>query len=165
MPTPAPPTTVPAFPLDKVVQARQAIKDARTTKRHAWEKEDLALEEDQHKLDMLLLQMLNAQGASSIATGYGTVIRSLKLKPSAADWGAIWEWMKENDAADLLERRLKTAFIKEYMEAHKTVDAEGRETQGPPPPGINILREYEVSVRRPTAKTASGGSPTEQGEE
>jgi hypothetical protein len=140
--------------LDRVVQARQAIKDARTVKRHAWEKEDLVLEESQKKLDQFILSILNANGASSIATEHGTAIRSLKLKPSAADWNAIWEWMKANDAAELLERRLKTTFIKEYMEEH----------DGAIPPGINVLREYEVTVRRPR-DPAPGGSPAGQGEE
>jgi hypothetical protein len=145
----------PAFPLDRVVQARQAIKDARTVKRHAWEKEDLALEEDQKKLDTLLLDMLNKNGASSIATEHGTVIRSLKLKPSAADWGAIWAWAVANNGFEIVEKRLKAAFIKEYMD----------ENDGAIPPGINVHREYEVSVRRPTAKPTSGGSPAAQGEE
>lgn len=144
---PNPPTTV---PLDRIVQARQAIKDARTVKRHAWEKEDLALEDDQKKLDMLLLGRLNEQGATSIATPHGTVIRSLKLKPSAADWSAIWEWViADASRGELMERRLKTAFIKEYMEAN----------DGAIPPGINLHREYEVSVRRPTSNKPASGSP------
>lgn len=150
------PQTPITIPLDRVVQARQAIKDARTIKRHAWEKEDIALEEDQKKLDVLLLQLLNQQGASSIATEHGTVIRSLKLKPSAADWGAIWDWIVQDPArGELLERRLKTAFIKEHME----------QNNGAIPPGINLHREYEVSVRRPNNKSASGGSPAEQDEQ
>jgi hypothetical protein len=146
--------TAPMFPLDRIVQARQAIKDARTVRRHAYEKEDLILEEDQKKLDMLLLDMLNQQGASSIATEDGTVIRSLKLKPSAADWSAIWAWiMQDATRGELLERRLKTAFIKEYME----------ENNNAIPPGINVHREYEVSVRRPTnSKPASAASDSEE---
>lgn len=147
----------PQFPIDRVVQARQAIKDARTVKRHAWEQDDLALEADQNQLDMVLLNILNTQGASSIATEHGTAIRSLKLKPSAADWGAIWDWIVEDPArGELLERRLKTGFIKEYMD----------QNDGAIPPGINLHREYEVSVRRPTAaKPTPGGSPAAQGEE
>lgn len=136
----------PSVTVDRVVQARQAIKDARTVKRHAWEKEDLDLEADQKQLDLVLLQLLNQQGASSIATEHGTVIRSLKLKPSAADWSAIWEWIVQDPArGELLERRLKTAFIKEYMEANNNAI----------PPGINVHREYEVSVRRPTGKPSA----------
>lgn len=146
-------SSAPMFPIDRVVQARQAIKDARTVKRHAWEKEDLALEEDQKKLDVLLLQLLNQQGASSIATDHGTVIRSLKLKPSAADWAAIWEWIVQDPArGELLERRLKTAFIKEYMEANNNAI----------PPGINVHREYEVSVRRPTSAKPNAANDSEE---
>lgn len=142
------------FSIDRIVQARQAIKDARTVKRHAWEKEDLALEEDQHKLDMVLLNILNQQGATSIATEHGTAYRSLKLKPSAADWGAIWAWAVANNGFEIVEKRLKATFIKDYME----------QNNGAIPPGINVHREYEVAVRRPTAKPTSGGSPTDQGE-
>lgn len=126
--------------LAQVVQAYNAIRDARTVRRHAYEKEDLLLEEDQNKLKVVMLQILAAQGAKSIATDSGTIIRSEKIKPSAADWGAIWDWMKENNAPDLVERRLKTTFIREYMEEHG----------GQIPPGINVHREYEVTVRRPS---------------
>ena len=152
----ATPATLPTIPIDRVVQARQAIKDARTVKRHAWEAEDLALEEDQHKLDMLLLNLLNQQGAQSISTEHGTVYRSLKLKPSAADWGAIWDWIVADPArGEIMEKRLKAAFIKQFME----------DNDGAIPPGVNIHREYEVAVRKPTAKPTSGGSPADQGEE
>ena len=133
--------------IDDVVRARQAIKDIRTVKRHAWEAEDADLEADQNRLDSYLLERLNALGASSVATDHGTAYRSLRIKPSAADWGAIWEWMKKNDAAELLERRLKSGFIKDYMEEH----------DGALPPGINVHREYVVAVRRPTKTPESGG--------
>lgn len=137
-----------AINIGRVVQARQAIKDARTVARHAWETADAALEADQDKLDTLMLSILNEQGASSIKTDFGTAIRTEKLKPSAADWNAIWTWMKENDAPDLVERRLKTTFIKQYMDEH----------ENRLPPGINVHREYEVSVRRPT----SAGTTTDE---
>lgn len=132
-----------AINMDRMVEAYNAIRDARTVKRHAWEKADLALEEEQLTLKRFMLNHLNNNGAKSIATDHGTVYRTEKLKPSAADWTAIWTWMQENDGMDLLERRLKTTFIKTYMD----------ENDGAIPPGINVHREYEVSVRR--ANTAS----------
>lgn len=127
------------IPIDRVVEAHNAIRDARTAKRHAWEEEDAKLEADQHKLKVLLLDVLNQNGAKSIATAQGTIYRREVVKPSAADWGAIWDWMKKNDAPDLVERRLKVKFITDYQE----------ENGGQLPPGINVHREYEVSVRRP----------------
>lgn len=139
----APKTPLPAS-LSRIVQAYSAIRDARTAKRQAWEKEDTALEEDQHKLKVLMLELLNATGAKSINTDYGTVYRSEKVKPSAADWTAIYGWIAENpERFELLEKRLKSTFVKDFME----------ENEGAVPPGVNVHREFEVSVRRPTTSS------------
>lgn len=137
--------------IEDIVQVYMAIRDARTAKRHAWEKADAELEEDQTKLRAYLLSQLNATGAQSVKTAMGTVYRSEKLKPSAADWGAINRWVVENDGFDIYEKRLKSGFIKEYMEANN----------GAVPPGVNVHREFEVSVRRPTAS----GKPSSDEEE
>ncbi len=135
----APKSPLPAN-ISKIVQAYSAIRDARTAKRHAWEAEDLALEEDQNKLKVMMLELLNATGAKSINTDHGTVFRTEKIKPSAADWTAVYEWITANpERFELLEKRLKSTFVKEYMEEH----------EGAAPPGVNVHREFEVSVRRP----------------
>lgn len=125
--------------LDRVVQAHNAIRDARAAKRKVFDTEDALLEADQHKLKVWMLDILNKTGAKSVVTDQGTVYRREVLKPSAADWGAIWEWAKDNDGFDIVERRLKAGFIKEFMEAN----------EGRLPPGVNVHREFEVSVRRP----------------
>lgn len=138
--------------MDRVVGAFNAIRDARTVARHAWEEKDAAMEADQQQLKALMLDLLNQTGAKSIATEVGTVYRTEKIKPSAADWGAIWDWAVANNGFEIVEKRLKATFIKQYMD----------ENNGALPPGINVHREYEVSVRRPN--TASGGSG-QQGEE
>lgn len=59
--------------------------------------------------------------------------------------------MADPERFELMEKRVKSTFVKEYM------DANG----GQPPPGINVHQEYEISVRRPTS--APGGSPADQG--
>ena len=128
--------------LNQVVQAYSAIRDARTVKRHAWEAEDLALEEDQNKLKVLMLSTLNSIGGQSIRTEAGTIFRTEKLKPSAADWNVVYAWiMADPERFELLEKRLKPTFVKQFME----------ENTGAIPPGVNVHREYEVSVRRPSA--------------
>ncbi len=129
--------------LDNVVQAYNAIRDARTARRHKYEAEDLELENQQLTLKRFMLDLLNKNGAQSIKTAAGTVFRSERTKVSGADWSAIWDWAKANDAMDIFERRLKATFINEYAEANG----------GAVPPGINVHREFEVSVRRPSASS------------
>ena len=148
--TAAPSTPLPS--LDKLVQAYKAIGDARTVKRHQWEEEDQKLEAGQLKIRAAILQIMNATGASSIRTDHGTAIRSFKTKPSVADWSAVYAWiMADPERFELMEKRVKSTFVKEYMDANN----------GQPPPGINVYQEYEISVRRPTS--APGGSPADQG--
>ena len=135
-----------AINLDRVVQAYNAIKDARTVKRHAWEAEDLALEQDQDKLKVLMLDLLNKLGGKSIATDHGTVYRTEKLRPSAADWTAVYDWIvADPERFELLEKRLKATFVKQFME----------DNEGAIPPGVNVHREYEVAVRRSSSAPSS----------
>lgn len=127
--------------LDRVVQAYNAIRDARTAKRHSWEKEDADLESDMAQLKCLMLDLLNRNGAKSIATDNGTVYRTEKIKPSAADWSTVYAWIVDDpDRFELLEKRLKPTFVRQFMD----------ENEGGLPPGVNVHREFEVSVRRPT---------------
>lgn len=140
--------------LDKLVQAYKAIGDHRTAKRHAWEAEDQQLEAGQIKIKAAILQVMNSTGATSIRTDHGTAIRTLKTKPSVADWTSVYDWiMADPERFELLEKRVKSTFVKQYMD----------ENDGQLPPGINVHQEYEISVRRPTS--APGGSPANQGEE
>lgn len=132
--------------LDRVVQTFNAIRDARTVRRHAFEAEDAKLEEQQNRLKAFLLDQLNNTGAKSIATDHGTIYRTEKIRPSAADWGAIYTWIVANNAFDILEKRLKSTFIKEFMDEH----------DGALPPGVNVHREFEVSVRRAGASNQGG---------
>lgn len=128
-----------AINLDRIVQAFTAIKDARTAKRHAWEAEDLQLEQDQDKLKALMLDTLNGLGGTSITTSHGTVYRTERVRPSAADWNSVYAWiMADPDRFELLEKRLKATFVKQFME----------DNAGAIPPGVNVYREYEVAVRR-----------------
>lgn len=125
--------------INRVTKAYLAIKAERTRQRHAWEEANAALEADEDKLKVLMLQMLNATGAKSIATEAGTIYRTERVKPSAADWTAVYSWiMADPERFELLEKRLKSTFVKQFMD----------ENEGNIPPGVNIHREFEVSVRR-----------------
>ncbi len=144
----------PQINLDKLVQVYRAISDHRAARKQAFDQEDAKLEVDQQRLKAAMLAIMNATGGESIRTANGTVIRTLKTKPSAADWSAIYSFIMADPARfELLEKRVKASFVKEYME----------ENNGLTPPGVNVYQEYEISVRRPTS--APGGSPANQGEE
>jgi hypothetical protein len=128
----------PEIDLGQVTKAHINVRDARTKLRQQYEASDAGLKEVQVKLEAVMLDHLNKHGMDSVRTAGGTFYRQEEVTPSAGDWNALYQWIKDNDAWDALERRIKKTFIKEYMEGH----------QGGLPPGVSVFREHVVRVRR-----------------
>ena len=122
----------------KVVEAYLNIRDKRAEISREYTSEDDKLKGIQKQLEGAMLSHLNDTGLDSARTPVGTFFRTEELKPSGSDWTAFYEWIKENDAFEALERRIKRDFIKAYMETH----------DGELPPGVSVHREYTCRVRR-----------------
>lgn len=124
--------------LSKIVKAHINIRDARAQLKKQFDEADVDLKAAQGKLENALLDHLNKHGMESVRTEFGTFYAQEEMTPSASDWNALYEWIKEHDAWEALERRIKRTFIKEYAEAHS----------GGLPPGVSVFRERIVRVRR-----------------
>lgn len=123
---------------DRIARAFINLRDARTALAAEFKAADDALKAKQIMLQGVMLQHLETQKANSVATDSGTIYRQEELTPTGADWGAFYAWVRENDAFDALERRIKKTFIKQYMD----------DNEGAIPPGVSLFREYVVRVRR-----------------
>ena len=124
--------------LNQVTKAYLNIRDARSKAKAEWEAGDDALKASQEKLEGVMLSYLEKHNVDRMGTDLGTFYRQADIKPSAGDWNAVYAWIKEHDAWELLERRLKKTFVSDFMETH----------DGMLPPGVNVHREYVVRVRR-----------------
>lgn len=126
----------------KMVTAYLRLRDTRTALLRKFEEEDGKLKSKQELLEMHMLQFLNSTGTDSVKTPIGTFYKQTEIKPAGADWQTIYEYIKDNDAFEMLERRIKKTFVQEYMEAN----------DGAIPPGVTVHREYVVRVRRGDGK-------------
>jgi hypothetical protein len=124
--------------INKLVSVYTKIRDKRSEIKRAYEAEDDALKAQLVKLEGVLLGHLNTTNSDSIRTEAGTFYRQQDVTPSASDWAAFYDWIKQNDAFDALERRVKKTFVTEYMEAN----------DGAIPPGVSVYRQYVVRVRK-----------------
>jgi hypothetical protein len=124
--------------VEALARAYVKIRDARAEKTRAYEKEDAELKAKQTKIGNVMLAFLSEHGIDSAATEAGTFYRQEELTPTGSDWGAFYAWVREHDAFDALERRIKKTFIRQYMDDH----------EGTIPPGVSVYREYVVRVRR-----------------
>lgn len=121
-----------------VVKAYLNIRKAREELSKDFETKDKELKANQEKLENALMHFMNESKQESFKTEFGTVYRQEDIIPSAADWEIIYEWIKENNAWEMLERRLKKTFIKTYSETNK----------GELPPGVNVFRKFIIRVRK-----------------
>ena len=132
------PMTEQEVKLDKVAATYVKIRDKRTEIKKAYEAEDLKLKDQLDTLEGFFLETLKELGVESARTKHGTIYRSLDVTPKCEDWNAFYEFIKENDAFDALERRVKKSFITTYMEDNKDEL----------PPGITVVKEYIAKVLR-----------------
>jgi hypothetical protein len=90
-------------------------------------------------LNSVLLNHLNKAGANSVNTDNGTVYRTEKKSASLADPAAFMEYVIDNRAFDLMDRKANVTAVAEFMKEHNEL-----------PPGVNFSSAYVVGVRRPT---------------
>ena len=124
---------------DELVEAYLVIRSQREKLSREYEAADNALKEDMAKLEAVMLDMCNSVNADSIKTRHGTVMRKLNERFFCQDWENFYKFVLDNEAVQLLERRIHQSNFKEFMKDHS---GDGL------PPGVNVMREYGVSVRK-----------------
>lgn len=123
---------------EKLVKIYIKIRDARAAAKREFEAEDKRLKEQQERVGAELLRFLNDNKLENANTAHGVFYKTEDVTPSAADWDTIYKWIVKNNAFDALEKRLKKTFISQYMEENK----------GEAPPGVNVMKQYVIRVRR-----------------
>jgi hypothetical protein len=127
--------------LDELVKIYLTIRTEREKLKASWEVQDGELEQEMKLLEQSMLTVCNDTNASSIRTESGTVIRSLKERFTTNDWDNFKKFVLDNEAIDLLERRIHQGNFKEFMAEHQ---GEGL------PPGVNVMKEFTIVVRKPS---------------
>jgi hypothetical protein len=83
---------------------------------------------------------MRALGTKSMKTDFGTVSLMEKTRYYTNDWDSFKKFVIENDAVDLLEKRISQTNIKLFLEENPSLV----------PPGLNSDTDFDISVRKPT---------------
>ena len=94
------------------------------------------------KLETFLKAQMDAQGLTSFKSDYGTAFLTTTDYANVADWDAVLGFIRDNEAFDMLEKRVSKIAVRGYIEANKAV-----------PPGITYGTKLEVNIRKPGAKS------------
>jgi hypothetical protein len=100
-----------------------------------------AIKGKMEKLEAYLKTQMDAQGLTSFKSDYGTAFLTTTDYANVADWDAVLDFIRDNDAYDMLEKRVSKIAVRGYIETNKAV-----------PPGITYGTKLEVNIRKPGAK-------------
>jgi hypothetical protein len=128
---------------EELVEAYINLRNAREKLLTQYEAEDKKLQDEMALLEKSLLDICNTVNADSIKTAYGTVMRKLNERFFCQDWDNFYKYVLDNEAVQLLERRIHQSNFREHL---KEIEGDGL------PPGVNVMREYGVSVRKATSR-------------
>jgi hypothetical protein len=124
---------------EELVSAYIGLRNERSALKDSYEEADNKLKADMEKLEQTMLEICNDIGADSVKTAYGTMIRKVNERFYCTDWDNFKNYVLENEAVDLLERRIHQGNFKEHM---TEINGQGL------PPGVNVMREYGITVRK-----------------
>jgi hypothetical protein len=124
-------------PVDKLAERFVSLRTMRAEAKVAFEAADAPISEAMALLERVMLAKLHEIGASSVKTNHGTIYIYPKKTVSIVDFDALWEHMKNNDAPELLQRRVTLSEVEAYNETH--ADA--------PVPGLAIETTQEARLR------------------
>jgi len=130
--------------LDELVATYLAIRTERDHLLKKYEADDEELKADMSQLEAVLLDACNKVSANSINTQYGTVIRKTNERYICNDWDNFGKFILINQVVELLEHRIHQGNFKKFIAEN---EADGL------PPGVNVMREFGISVRKPSKTT------------
>ena len=93
------------------------------------------------KLEAWIKEQADAQGVTSFKTKHGTAFLTTTDYANVGDWDAVLGFIRENEAFDMLEKRISKIAVRGYIEVNKAV-----------PPGVNYGTKLEVNIRKPVTR-------------
>jgi hypothetical protein len=129
--------------MEELVKAYLTIRNERDRIESEYKQKDADLKSEMVVLEQAMLAGCNEINADSIKTPQGTVMKQLKERFTCSDRDNFNKFVVEHGAVELFEGRIHQGNFKEFMS--------GRREDGLPP-GVNVMREFAITVRKPTVK-------------
>jgi len=125
-------------PTKTLVKAYIKMRDARAALSADFEAKDKDLKEQMRVVENYLQEACKRAGGNVSIPGVGVVIRGVDTRYWTSDWESMHNFIKENNALELLERRIAQRAMGEFLKTNPDKM----------PKGINVESKYTVTGRR-----------------
>lgn len=123
---------------NQLVKVYIKIRDAKERKVKQHEEELAVLEQQLDTVEQELLAICKATGQDGGKTESGSFTRTVKTRYWTSDWDSMYQFIKDHDAPELLERRVHQGNFKDFIQ----------ENPDKMPEGMNVDARYSITVRR-----------------
>jgi hypothetical protein len=124
--------------VDKLVRVFIKMRDKKAEIAKEAQEKESELEEKMTKIRRALLNYCKENEVESVRTESGTFFRSIKARYTTNDWSSMNKFILEHQAVELLDKRINQGNMKQFLEDNPDLL----------PPGLNIDREYAITIRR-----------------
>jgi len=114
------------------------IRDKKEEVQKQFDEQLKDLEEQLEVVEAELLELCKDLESDSIKTQSGTVMRRVSTRYWTNDWDSMYNFIKENDALELFEKRVSQGNMKQFLD----------ENPDKFPPGMLVDSKYKITVRR-----------------
>jgi len=127
--------------VDAVIKKYMKLREKKALVEATIKEELDAIKANMTKLEAFLKAKLDADGLTSFKTEYGTAFLTTTDFANVEDWDAVLRFIREEEAFDMLEKRISKTAVRGYIEANKEV-----------PPGVKYGTKLDINIRKPTAR-------------
>ena len=128
------------LPMDKLARIYMKMRAAIQEVEREYDTKIEALKAQQQEVKNAMKDQMLASGSKSVRTDHGTVMLTEKRRFYTQDWDSFKKFVVEQEAVDLLERRIHQTNMAKFLEENPSLV----------PPGLNSDTEFDVSVRKPS---------------
>jgi hypothetical protein len=126
--------------VDNVVATYMKLRDKKAAIEAETKERVSEIKANMEKLEAWIKMQADTQGVTSFKTAHGTAFLTTTDYATVADWDAMLGFIRENDAYDMLEKRVSKIAVRGYIELNKAV-----------PPGVTYGTKLEINIRKPGA--------------
>jgi len=127
--------------VDSVIKKYMRLREKKAAVEATVKAEIDQIKANMTKLEAFLKAKLDADGLTSFKTEYGTAFLTTTDFANVEDWDAVLRFIREEEAFDMLEKRISKTAVRGYIEATKEV-----------PPGVKYGTKLDINIRKPTAR-------------
>jgi hypothetical protein len=128
----SPPLENGSIPLGDLIDSAKRIAEARSE----LSAQDKKLKEQLDQLELLIIQDLDNNKTTLARGKYATASITESAVPQVADWEAFYQYILDNKALHMLDRKPNTGAFRELNDAGVTV------------PGVNSFTKRKLSLRK-----------------